>query len=121
MIAGTAGRPLRFSFEEDLEFRQRSLAAIDGDDDNWWTAKVIWNFFLQNPDVRFVKMDARSSLMGVQDWQKPDLNVCIVSSVPVRPVRGSSKTNEMTGNNRKESQRGIPSVDSGMPQILVEA
>ena len=49
-----------------------------------------------------------SLIMGVQDWQKPDLNVCTVSSVPVRPVRGSSKTNEMTGNNRKESQRGIP-------------
>ena len=104
-----------------LGFKQRSLAAIDRDDDNWWTAKAICNFFIQKPDVRPGNMDARSSLMGVRDWQNPDLSVCTVSSVLVRPVRGSRKTNEMKGNDRKEPQWDRASGDSEMPQILVEA
>ena len=66
-------------------------------------------------------MDAKSSLLGVQGWQKPDSGVCTASSVPVRHVRGIGKTNEAKGTDRKESHWDRPSGHSGTPQILVEA
>ena len=108
-------------FEEDSGFRQRSLAAIDRDDDNWWTVQVIWNFFLQQSDVRPVRIDTESSTMGVQDCQKPDLDVCTAPILPVHPMRGSSKSIERKRTNQKDSQWDRPSGGSGMPQILVEA
>ena len=108
-------------FEEDSGSRQRSLAAIDRDDDNWWTVQVIWNFFLQQSDVRPVRIDTESSTMGVQDWQLPDLDVCTAPILPVHPMRGSSKSIERKRTNQKDSQWDRPSGGSGMPQILVEA